>query len=361
MVTPAPIIIQVVKRFGLCGGMEEYVFRLSSSLDDLGYQVLVLCEEKVNLPELCTIKVVQLGKSKAKPRWYSHFQFSIKVKDWLQLNIPQKYLLHSHERITGHHITTQHSTLFNFPRKLGFPSFRKFFNEKLEIREINEKSVSCVVPVSKVIGEQIERKFPQFVSKLTKPINPGVSQIVFQKTKGSSNDSLKIGFIGEEWKRKGLPKVIEIWRTLLKKGVNCQLVLAGFSPNVNIGLTHTEMENVTRLGWLSDKSNFYSGIDILLHPAKREAYGMVIAESASLGIPFICSTECGASTLANKGYGEAIPEDASVESWAEQVVSLINQECSTQYYQRPWSQVAREYAELYEQIHLSSQGGAAAQ
>ena len=49
-------VVQVVKRFGLCGGMEEYVFRLAESLNSLGYNVLVLCEEKVNLPASCELK-----------------------------------------------------------------------------------------------------------------------------------------------------------------------------------------------------------------------------------------------------------------------------------------------------------------
>ena len=82
---------------------------------------------------------------------------------------------------------------------------------------------------------------------------------------------------------------------------------------------------------------------------------MVIAESASLGIPFVCSNECGASTLASEGYGKAIPESASAETWAEQLISLISQESTGECYQRPWSQVAKEYADLYERIQSSSQ------
>ena len=137
-------------------------------------------------------------------------------------------------------------------------------------------------------------------------------------------------------------------------GKHCQLVLAGFPPTEKIGLTCAEKNTVLIMGWLSDKSKFYSEIDILVHPAKREAYGMVIAESASLGIPFICSNECGASTLASEGYGKAIPESASAESWAEQVISLSSQESTRKCYVRPWSNVAKEYADLYEEIQVSS-------
>ena len=347
-------IIQVVKRFGLCGGMEEYVFRLSQNLTDIGCNVLVLCEEKVNMPKSCEIEVIQLGISTRKPRWFSHFQFSQKVKQWLFDEAPENYLLHSHERISGHHITTIHSTLFNFPRKLVLPSIRKYFNEILERREMLRKSVVCIVPVSEVIGEQIKKKFPETTLKLAKPVNPGINQIDLQGPK-VVNDLIRIGFMGEEWKRKGLPKVIEIWRTLMKLGKNCQLVLAGFPPKEKIGLTPAEKESTLILGWLTDKSKFFSEIDVLLHPAKREAYGMVIAESASLGIPFLCSHECGASTLTNRGFGKVVPESASAKTWAEQLISLISLRSTGECFKRPWSHVAKEYADLYERIQTSSQ------
>ena len=228
-------IIQVVKRFGLCGGMEEYVFRLAESLTSLGYNVLVLCEEKVNLPVSYEIEVIQLGIGSRKPRWYSHFQFSQKVKHWLYTKAPENYLLHSHERISDHHITTIHSTLFNFPPKFGLPSVRKFFNEKLEGREILSKPTACVVPVSQVIRNQITQKYPLSTTKLANPINPGINRISSQGSKKVAKNLIRIGFMGEEWKRKGLPKVIEIWRMLKKWGKHYQLVLAGFPPSEKIG------------------------------------------------------------------------------------------------------------------------------
>ena len=346
-------IIQVVKRFGPCGGMEEYVFRLCNSLTDFGYKVLVLCEKKINLPESCNIEIIQLGEGISKPRWISHVNFSRKVATWLQSNVCCKYLVHSHERVSSHHVTTIHSTLFNFPFRVGFPSLRKFINEKLEKREINENSVRCVVPVSNVIAEQIKKKYPRSVTKLSTPINPGIDKLNFKKPDRAKHKLVKVGFMGQEWKRKGLPKVIKIWRSLARKDVNCQLVLAGFPSTENIGLSNAEMGRVKILGWLKDKSLFYSNIDILLHPAKREAYGMVIAESASLGIPFLCSSECGASILANEGYGRAIPECSSIEAWVEQLMSALDQDNLGKAYERSWSQVAKEYSKLYEIIDCS--------
>ena len=125
-------VIQVVKRFGLCGGMEEYVFRLTEKLSKMGVKVKVLCEIQITRTGHDII-VIELGEGIKKPRWLSHIQFSNKVSKWVKNNAQQNDVVHSHERISCHHVTTIHSTLFNFPKK-GVPSLRKYMNEHLEKR-----------------------------------------------------------------------------------------------------------------------------------------------------------------------------------------------------------------------------------
>ena len=76
----------MVKSFGLCGGMEEYVFQLSKELKSAGLNILVLCEEKVSCPKHIELEVLELGSSLRKPRWLSHFSFPDKVKNWVNQN-----------------------------------------------------------------------------------------------------------------------------------------------------------------------------------------------------------------------------------------------------------------------------------
>ena len=97
-------VVQVVKRFGLCGGMEEYAYRLTCELSKLGVKVHVVCEEKVSEPEVGTIEIVQLGKSLRKPRWLSHIIFAKKVGNWAIKNTEKDTIIHSHERINQHHL-----------------------------------------------------------------------------------------------------------------------------------------------------------------------------------------------------------------------------------------------------------------
>ena len=66
MTEPIKQIVQVVKRFGLCGGMEEYVFQLSKELKSAGLNILVLCERKVSCPKHIQFDVIELGSSMRK-------------------------------------------------------------------------------------------------------------------------------------------------------------------------------------------------------------------------------------------------------------------------------------------------------
>ena len=53
---------------------------------------------------------------------------------------------------------------------------------------------------------------------------------------------------------------------------------------------------------MDDKSKFFNSIDVLVHPAKLEAFGMVITEALSFGVPVLCSSECGAAEIISERY-----------------------------------------------------------
>jgi UDP-glucose:(heptosyl)LPS alpha-1,3-glucosyltransferase len=342
-------IIQVVKRFGTCGGMEEYVFRITEELTKLGIRVTVLCEIQLTR-SLDGVNVVQLGEGIKKPRWVSHFIFSKKVSSWVKRYSNRNQIIHSHERISCHHITTIHSTLFNFPKK-GFPSFRKCMNEYLEKREISCDSLKKIVPVSHLIADEVTAKYNPLCSRLSDPVSPGVCEIVVKRKKFNSEKPV-IGFMGKEWKRKGLPKVIEIWREIRKKMPGVELCLAGFSTSIELGLSESELNSVQVLGYVKGKSTFFSKIDILLHPASKEAYGMVIAEATSIGIPVVVSGECGAVDDINVKPKKVHRLDDAVSEWASSILDLLTF-CSAKnslYKPRSWGMCAENYKKIYDNL-----------
>ena len=153
-------------------------------------------------------------------------------------------------------------------------------------------------------------------------------------------------------KRKGLKKVISIWRLLKNSNHEYSLLLAGFDSSTDIGLSAEEKNEAQILGWIDDKAEFYSQIDLLIHPAKREAYGMVIPEALSLGIPVLCSKECGAAEIITEGQGSSLLHNEPDHIWAEIAYKLLTKACTNDAsYNRPWSKVAKEYSGIYRRIN----------
>ena len=345
-------VIQVVKRYGICGGMEEYAYRLSHELKKTGIDASVVCERKVNDPFNIDFPVIELGETRKKPRWWSHLQFSQRVREWVRDQGMSNAFIHSHERIDCHNITTIHSTLFNFPRKLALTSLRALMNQRSERKEILSSTVKAIVPVSELISRQIKEKYPQSRDFLKSPIHPGVAPINLNRN--IFNPSIPVvGFMGKEWKRKGLPKVIEIWRKLREEIPLIKLCLAGFDTLEKIGLEDHEKANIEILGYVRNKESFYQKIDLLLHPAKLEAFGMIVPEALSLGIPVLSSKETGASSI-NPESRNVIGCTEPVNTWVKHATGILNKLSDgirPSYYPKSWAEVANSYIEIYEELN----------
>jgi UDP-glucose:(heptosyl)LPS alpha-1,3-glucosyltransferase len=160
----------------------------------------------------------------------------------------------------------------------------------------------------------------------------------------------RIGFIGKEWKRKGLGTVLEIWRTLKKERPKLQLAIAGVRAEEITHLFRPGEPDVEILGWIDDKLSFYQSIDLLLHPAHKEAFGMVITEAMTAGIPVLCSTECGASELVTESFGTHMPVLTKTEDWVNETSRMLSNVSPQGTFLRSWKQVASEHLEIYRKI-----------
>ena len=345
-------VVQIVKKFGPVGGMEEYAYRLTQELFKLGCNVTVLCEKNC-ATALNGIDIIELGEH-SKPHWLSHYRFSAKVNHWLTRSPLANRIVHSHERQSMHHVSTFHTTPFNLGKHSvsKFLSLRNFFYEKLEKRELFGHHAHAIVPVSNSLGDLIRGKHPEAHNILKRAIHPGVDlRLSHAQSKcGVPSGGGTLGFIGKEWERKGLPKAINIWRELKKIRPNLKLRVAGVSSEVVSHLIEKPDTNIEILGFVKEKESFYQSIDLLLHPAKLEAFGMVIGEALSMQVPVLCSSECGAAEiLKGKDGGGAISCNAKLHDWVGETEALLSSSQKI-YYQNEWSFVAKLYMKMYRKI-----------
>lgn len=338
-------IIQVVRRYGPVGGMERYVWELTQKLRDLGHDVVVVCQ--VCLAEKPHgITIFELGVIAMRPRWLSSLRFSRRVAHWLMKNPHPESVIHSHERLNCHHISTFHGSPFATVYEKPWwrlVSLRVWMQLFLERRELS--TAQYIVPNSYITKQQLTHYYPKLAYKLTEPIVPGVGNITRHKHRSVPTDGGVIGFVGQEWKRKGLALAVEAVAQLRLVRPNLQFHV--------IGSKSTEIEHLFKdwqggyhlFGWSS--IDHYADFDVLLHPAKAEPYGMVISEAMAAGLPVVISDVCGVAPQVAQNSGAVLPLTAPVKSWSDAIDQQLSRNESVPKFERSWNQVAQEFVEIY--------------
>jgi len=340
-------VLHIVRRYGPVGGMEGYVWALTQKLADMGCRVSILCETRhADSPE--NIRVYQLGDIAPKPRWLAALRFSDRAKRWLAGNPHESWLIHSHETTDFHHIATFHGPPFAHVRQRPFwrnLSLRVQANLWLEQKVVCARSVRAVIPNSDLIRERLQNYYPCIGSRMTDPILPGVEAIRERPEKPISDHGGIIGFVGKEWKRKGLDIVVDIVREMRKTRPQLELHVAGPKPETIRHLFADWQDGYKLLGETNARPLFQH-FDLLLHPARMEPFGMVITEALSARVPVIASDQCGARSEIRQG--RVLKLDEPIGIWAKACLEAIGQ--PQQPYQRRWEDVAQDHHELYQRL-----------
>ena len=342
-------IVQVVKRYGPVGGMERYVWELTRELQNMGHEVTVLCE-RCHTDKPAGISVVELGETAKRPRWLSQVRFSRRVARWVREHPRANRVIHSHERLGIHDVTTFHGPPFATIYEKGwwrFISLRVWVRLYLERRELETASV--IVPNSSFISRQLARYYPEMAAKISAPVIPGVLPVRPREPRVVAADGGVVGFVGWEWQRKGLPQAMEIVAALRSARPNLELWVVGPDPSELQPLFAGWAGGYRLLGWRED--NAYLGeLDVLLHPAKAEPYGMVISEAMAARVPVVISDVCGAAEHVVPDAGSVLSLSAPIPAWARAVEQQLTRMGPVPQYDRSWGTVAHEYERIYREI-----------
>jgi len=334
-------LLHIVRRYGPVGGMERYVWELTLQLQKLGHQVIVICE-RCHIEKPGGITVIELGEVAPRPHWLAALRFDRRVRRWLEANPQPHRLIHSHERISSHDITTFHSspfaTVFEKPW-WRMVSVRVAVQLYLERRELTQ--ARCIVPNSQLIKQQLTHYYPELAHKLSEPIMPGVATMNLRKPHKIAPDAGIIGFVGKEWKRKGLSKAVAIVKQLRLGRPNLQFVVVGPDTEDVQHLFADWQDGYVLKGWCDHAD--YTEFDVLLHPAKAESYGMVISEAMAARVPVVISDACGSAIHVTSASGQVILLEASIDEWAYAVECQLTRTEPVPEFERSWRKVAQEY------------------
>lgn len=118
------------------------------------------------------------------------------------------------------------------------------------------------------------------------------------------NDKNKVVllFVAADFKTKGLDRVINAFEQLSsteQARFSLWIVGAGKEKKYQAQLAKLPKVNYTFFGGRSELRQFYLAADYLVHPARKEAAGMVLAEAIAAKLPLCVTDNCGYAFLAN--------------------------------------------------------------
>lgn len=136
---------------------------------------------------------------------------------------------------------------------------------------------------------------------------------------GIPNDSFVYGFVGRISSDKGCTELLQAFKKITKLMPDAKLLIVGpMEDNCGVSTEILEWarksEQVFLTGMVdSSKMNeYYSAMDVLVHPTYREGFGMVVQEAGALGLSIITTKIPGASEVMEDGVSCLLVEPRNV-------------------------------------------------
>ena len=127
---------------------------------------------------------------------------------------------------------------------------------------------------------------------------------------------------------KGVDLFIKVLHQLHQDGQNFKAKIAGDGPErntlENLVSTYGLQEKIEFLGWVNDKANFFSAVDILAAPSRSEAFPVTIVEAVSAGIPLVLSDLKGPCSVLTQGKDALIVPVENSTALENALKQLIN-------------------------------------
>ena len=145
---------------------------------------------------------------------------------------------------------------------------------------------------------------------------------------------IRLGSLGRLASEKNFDKVIEAIKILQDQNIEVEFLIGG----VGVGVEQKKLEVLARelgvennfkiLGWVDNKREFFSNIDIFILPSKYETFGIAILDAMLYSTPIITSNSWGPDEIIEDGItGLKISKDDDSQTAnliAEAVKKLIN-------------------------------------
>lgn len=298
------------------GGLQRDMLAIARECAARGHQVSIFCQSwSGELPEIANIDINVMPDER---RWWmsranhrKNARFANTLHEAVKRIQPDRVV--GFNRIPGVDVYYAADTCFK--AKLYrerpwiyrlLPRYRYFVQEESTLFSLH--SSTHVLAIAQTALDEY-RNFYQTPRDRFTLLPPGISRdrinnngerlSVLHEELHLEKDKKILLMVGSGFRTKGLDRAINAWAAL-PEGLRqkTHLVVAGednAEPFIQQAKTFGAAENIHFLGGRKDIPQLLKSADLLIHPAYREAAGMVLLEAPVAGLPVITTEACGYS------------------------------------------------------------------
>ncbi len=237
--------------------------------------------------------------------------------------------------------------------------------ERMRILERRQQEAATrIIAISSLVASMLRARRPSIARKiLVSPNGVDSERFAIPATglsgTGSPDRPLRIAVVAQMPRLKGFGTTLQAVAELRRRGVSVRLDLAGvdMAPNWRARIARAGLDDaVVFHGFVDDVSRIYAGADLLVHPARWDAFGLVVLEAMAAGIPVIVTRRCGAAECVADGRNGFLLEDP--DDWrglADIIARLVSPDLRRTVgeagrMRARQASLARNYAEIAEEL-----------
>lgn len=374
-------IAVVIPKYGLVGGAETFVFELCERLAlRKEFEIHVFANKWQSGKGPIVFHKVPIIR-------FPHFLGPISFAYFVHQRIRQDdyALVHSHERIFEMDLFTFHG----IPHKTWIKKVRKrpltLFDHAtawVEQRGFSNKKLQMVMPVSRLVQEEIQKRYGFLGDKLL--VNsPGVDTERFSSLDpqqcrkeiflryGFSPEDVVVLFVSMNFELKRLDLVLKGIAGVVsreKKKADVKLLVVGKGDVKRFGGLARDLgisDRVVFTGVTREVEKYYLAADIFVMPSRFDTFGLVVLEAMAAGLPVIISRSVGARDLIEHGVnGFILSEDPSISEIVTSLSSILVREKRLHMGENSrrvalrysWDKTASRVADVYHQLAIKGIG-----
>jgi len=205
-------------------------------------------------------------------------------------------------------------------------SFLKF----LAIR-LGSKAVVAVTDQIRNMLIQIPVMDPKKIFVIANGVDTNIFKPANEFSISPLHQPIKIGCLGNVRNAKNYPLAIQVLESLVAKGVDAELHIAGDDKNKladecrELAVKYGVSSRLHFVGFISNAAEYLNSLDIYLLSSSSEGHPLALTQAMACGVPVV-ATRCGIEHVVVDGQTALLAENENADSVVEKLMTVIGSE-----------------------------------